>query len=94
MTVVTLTKGDSLHSSYTDGLKFNQNLNMHVLFLLSLELVASILTGRYVLETVKIILHTLTYFHTEDGGKGILVYSASVLVTCFRKMSLTCSFIV
>lgn len=42
---------------------------MHVLLLLSLKLVAGVITGRYVLEKVKIVVHALTYFHLEDGGK-------------------------
>jgi len=64
---------------------------MHVLLLLSLKLVASVLTGSYVLAKVKIVVCTSTYFHVEDGGKGVLAYYAALLVLHSREMSLTCS---
>lgn len=67
---------------------------MHMLLLLSLELVAGVLTGRCVLEKVKIVVHFLTYFHMEDGEKGInfSVLCCSPLHTL--QMSSTCSFII
>lgn len=85
VTVVALVKGDSLYSLYTDGPYITSEFDDACI---ALVIFKACCWCNYWEVCARNILPP------GGWGKGILVYSAAVLVTCFREMSLTHSFVV